>query len=141
MSGNEREYEISAPNRHSRTGGNPTPGNVRFCPLADEYCDQCEESVSQDETPPVPSGLFEKLPGKSTLRQYVPAVFNYLNDCRWSPCLPHTNRILSSSPPRPSNAAWYPGPMGSQPEATPGRSLPNPIGTGPPRGAAIRFPP
>ena len=32
MSGNEREYKISAPNRHSRTGGNPTSGNVRLCP-------------------------------------------------------------------------------------------------------------
>ena len=32
MSGNEREHEISAPNRHSRRGGNPAPGYVRLCP-------------------------------------------------------------------------------------------------------------
>ena len=31
-SGNEREYEISAPNRHSRIGGNPVPVNVRLRP-------------------------------------------------------------------------------------------------------------
>ena len=107
MSGNERKHEISAPIRHSRTGGNPTPGNVRLRPLADEYCDLWEESVAQDETPPIPRGLFEKLPGKSTLRQYFPAVFNYLNDCRWSPCLPHPNRILG--PPRPPCRQSRPG--------------------------------
>ena len=95
MSGNKREHEIYAPNRHSRTGGNPTSGNARLRPLADEYCDQWEESVAQDETPPTPSGLFEKLPGKSTLRQYFPAIYNYLNDCRWSPCQPHPNGILA----------------------------------------------
>ena len=32
MSGNEREHEISAPNRHSRTGGNPVPANVLLYP-------------------------------------------------------------------------------------------------------------
>ena len=88
-------------------------------PLTDEYCDQWEESFAQDETSPMPSGLFEKLPGKSTLRQYFPAVFNYLNDCRWSPCLPHPNRILALPSPRPRLTTWCPGPNDSQPEATP----------------------
>ena len=88
-------------------------------PLADEYCDQWEESFAQDETSPMPSGLFEKLPGKSTLRQYFPAVFNYLNDCRWSPCLPHPNRILALLVPPAVKRAWCPDPNDSQPEATP----------------------
>ena len=146
MSGNERVHEISAPNRHSRTGGNqpqrpempvtPAKNKIRpqgryrkvreyhLRPLADEYCDQWKESVAQDETPPMPSSLFEKLPGKSFLRLYFPAVFNYLNDCRRGRYLPQPNRILPSASPRPSNADWCPSHSGRDPEATPTRSLP-----------------
>ena len=115
MSGNEREHEISAPNRHSRTGRTQRPEMSGYArknqksgpralqeddamtfsqlrrevdsllrkyatelrvydlrPLADEYCDQWEESVAQDETPPMPSGLFEKLPGKSFAPPVLP---------------------------------------------------------------------
>ena len=81
MSENKREHEISAPNRHSHTDGNP-------------------------------SGLFEKLPGKSTNRQYFPAVFNYLNDWRWSPCLPHPNRILALLVPQAVKRGLAPRPYG-----------------------------
>ena len=88
--------------------------------LADEYCNQWEESVAQGEIPPMPSGLFEKLPGKSSLRQYFPAVFNYLNDCRWSPCLPHSNRILALLVPRVVKRGQVPRPYGFATGGNPG---------------------
>ena len=60
----------------------------------------------------MPSALFEELPGKSTLRQYFPAVFNCLNDCRWSPCLPHPKRILALLVPPTVKRGLVPKPYG-----------------------------
>ncbi len=49
-------------------------------PHVEEYCDQWEESVAQDQTPPKPSTLFNKLMQRSVLRRRFPAVYNYLEE-------------------------------------------------------------
>ena len=68
--------------------------------------------MAQNETPPMPSGLFQKLPGKSFLRRYFPAVFNYLNDCRHGRYLPQSNRILALLAPQVVKRGLVPRPYG-----------------------------
>ena len=63
-------------------------------PLASEYCDQWRELVAKKEPPPNPNRLFDKIPGKNSLRHKFSSIQNYLDNCRWNRHLPHPNEIL-----------------------------------------------
>ena len=84
----------------------------RLRPVANDYCDQWEESVAQDQTPPEPIRLFRKLPRRSMLRRFFPAVHNYLDRCRLDRHLPHPNKILGFLVPRAVALGLTPIPMG-----------------------------
>lgn len=80
----------------------------RLRPIADEYCDQWQESIDEKKLPPAPHRLFRKLLDKDFLRQRFPAVNEYLENCRRGRRLPHPNEILRRLIPRAATSGLVP---------------------------------
>ena len=91
-------------------------------PLASEYCDQWRELVAKKEPPPNPNRLFDKIPGKDSLRHKLTAILNYLDNCRWGPPPPPSQRNPAPHLPQRRQAPHRPG-------APPPRILLTPAGT------------
>ena len=91
-------------------------------PLASEYCGQWRELVAKKEPPPNPNRLFDKIPGKDSLRHKLTGIQNYLDNCRWDRHLPHPNGNPEPHLPQRRQARHRPG-------APPPRILLTPAGT------------